>query len=61
MFDESERIWCAVKKGKRDLSIISLTRALVVRDIHNDKMVHTVFLVLQGLVESGQPTHLGRT
>jgi len=61
LLTDSERIWCATKQSKRDIAIISLKRVLAARDVHNEKLVQLAFLVLQGLVESGQSTHFGRT
>lgn len=60
----SERIWCAVKQGKGNLTVISLRKALIshgadARD--NGNMVGLVLLVMQGLVELGQKTHFDRT
>jgi hypothetical protein len=57
----SDRIWCAAKQGKRDIAIKSLNRVLAVRDVYYNKIVQLAFLILQGLVRSGQSTLFGRT
>ena len=60
MLTGPERIWCTVKRGKRDLVIIR-TRALTVRDTRNERIIQVISLVLQRFVAPGRLTYLGRT